>query len=843
MRAYRLIHLDDYDEILAVEVLPADENQVALYPIMDTVVSKCMKAIAKHSMPSFSRSVKREEYNKWIDQAWLMTGYAKYYKGDYEGALESFSYVEKFFNDKPAKYTARLWKAKCYLREGNLVKAESLLRELERDADNSVRKESDKPGQKGNKKSKSRKKSKKNDKSSKPVASPPADFSYELNKLKAEIAIMKNKYVDAQRFMEKVVEDIKNPEEAARMHFILAQLAVKNGENPTGVYNFTKTLNKKAPFVLHFSARLKRAIASTGPDKDRLIAELKKMSAEAKNIEYRDQIYFALGNISENDNDIPTAMSHYTKSVYYSVSNAKQKGQSYERMANIKMSKRDYVKAQKYFDSCARVAPQDYKNREVVVRKANKLKDLVDAIELAQLQDSLLRLSSLSPTELEAELEQVKKKLEKEEKERKERERAREAELEAMRQNSQQAQSGSGNRWYFYNPRTRADGYEDFKRVWGQRELEDDWRRSNKIPTTVNMEVFDDQDLDSLLQTPTAASSDRFSIESLRANIPQTDEQIELAQQILIEALYRSGRIYNEELVERELAIEQFEKVMNRRIEDKHTLLSAFELYRLYEGINPNKRSYYGDYILSNYPNSDYAKFILDPNYFVKKKERERLDLEDYEKQIERFRNGQYSAVRSRARTIVQNDPSNAYRSGYMLLYALTEAALAADKKTSIPFFEAVIDGFPGSKEANRAETMIDIINKGFSKWDELSFSGNSSEFDYKAGKMFFILVLNRGDKVAEVKKDLSNFNSEFFGSDRLSSKETVLGTDIDIIRVTSFKNENEAKKYLKAFKQAKRTVKHLQSHTYFIITEENFVKLMGSGNLTGYLKFYTEFY
>jgi outer membrane protein assembly factor BamD (BamD/ComL family) len=844
MRAYRMVHVDDYDEILPIEVLPSEENLVAMYPIMDTVVSKCMKAIAKHSMPAFNRSVKKEEYNKWIDEAWLMTGYAKYYKGDFEGAIESFAYVEKFFNHKPAKYTARLWKAKCHVREGNLVKADAILRELERDADNFQKRQDEKKQDRKKKKSKSQKKKSKRDAAKeKPIAVPPDNFVYEYYKVKAEIAIIRKKYEDAQRFMEIVVSDIKNKEEAARMHFILAQLAVKNGQNPIGVVNYSQTLKKKAPFVLHFTARLQRAISSSGADRERLTAELLKMASESKNLEYRDQIYYALGNMAENENNVPKAMDFYSKSVYYSINNAKQKGQSYERMGNVKMAQREYVKAQKYYDSCTRVAPQDYKNRDAVVRKANKLRDLVDAIETAELQDSLLRIAAMSPAEQEAHLAMVKTKIEKEEKERIEREKAKAAELEAMRQNSQSSQGGSGNRWYFYNQRTRADGYEEFKRFWGQRELEDDWRRVNKIPSMTTAEVVDNPDLDSLLSAPTTKPVDKFSTEALRANIPQTEEEIQLAHEIMIEALYRSGRIYNEELLERELAIQQFEKVMTYRIEDKHILLSAFELYRLYDGVNPNQRAYYAEYITRNYPNSDYAKYILDPNYFVKKKERERLDLEDYEKQIERFRNGQYSAVRARTRSIVQNDPNNAYLSGYMLLYALTEAAMMSDKKGSIPFFENVIESFPGSKEAQRATTMIDIINKGLSRWEEVSFGSNSSEFEYRSDKMHFVLVANRGDKVSELKKDLSNFNSEFFGSSRLSTKAEVIGTDIDVIRVSSFKNEKEARDFRKAFQTAKRTVKHLQSHTFFIITNENYVKLIGGGNLQGYLKFYTEFY
>ncbi len=854
LRAYQKIHIDDYDEILPVEVVPFGENQVAIMPIMDTIVVKCTTAIAKHSMPAFTGRVKKQEYNKYMQQTWLMVGYARYYKGDYEGAVEAFKFVDKLFSKTPSKYTAKLWLAKCAFRQGDLMKADALLRELGRDAEDAEKAEESAENAEASTKKKKSKKSRKSKKKKKAaekkadkIVMPPADFKYELNKLRADMAISRQKYVEAEKFMTIAVDECKNKEEAARMFFILAQLSIENGKSDAAFENYSLTLKKKAPFVLHFSARLQRAIASSGADRDKILAELTKMVGESKNIEYRDQIYFALGNIAENDGDKPRAMDLYTKSVFYSISNAKQKGKSYERMGEMKIMEKDYVKAQKYYDSCVRVAPPEYKNRDLVERKAKKLLDLVDAIETANLQDSVIRIAQMSPSEQEAFLEKVKAQLEKEEKERLERESIRAAELAAMQQMAQSNNSGGGGggkSWYFYDERNKTDGFETFKQLWGQRELEDDWRRSTKMPSTVNMPTVDQNDsLDVAIETE-PEKVDKYSLESLQKGIPQDEEQIEIAMQILVEALYRSGRIYNEELLERDLAIGQFEKVLTYRVEDKHIVLSAFELYRLYDGVNPNKRSFYADYILENFPQSDYAKFIKDPDFFVKKRERERLDLDDYEKQIDRFRTGYYSTVRSKTRSILQNEPNNAYLSGYMLLNALSEVAMMEDKKEGIPLFDNIIAAYPGSKEATRAETMISIINNGYSKGIEANFgNGGVSEFDYRSGKMFFVLVAKPGEKVASLKKDMSNFNREFFGNERLTTKETIIGTTQDIVRISSFKNENEAKKYIEAFSKAKRTIKHLQDHTYFIITEENFVKLLAGGNLEGYLAFYQDFY
>ncbi len=856
LRAYRKVHVDDYDEILPVEVVPFDEAQVAIMPVMDTIVVKCTTAIAKHSMPSFANSSKKVEYNKYMADAWLTVGYAKYYKGDYDGAEEAFKFVEKLFMTTPSKYTAKLWLAKCAFRKGELTKADSIIREIAREAEiaqntNDASKTENSDDTKKSKSKKKKKKSKKKKASEKKekqsITKPPADFNYELNKLRADIAISRKKFDDAEKFMILVVDDCKNKEEAARNLFILAQLSVTNGKSESAYENYTSSLKKKAPFVLHFSARLQRAVNSSGADRNKVLAELNKMANETKNIEYRDQIYYALGNVAESDKDKEKATVLYTKSVYYSVSNNKQKAKSYLRLAEMKIGDRDYVRAQKYYDSCVRVAPENFKNRDLIERKAKKLKDLVDAIETANLQDSLIRIAKMTPGEQDAFLAQVKTQLEKEEKVRLEQEAKRAAELAALQQTAQTANAGQGggNKWYFYNQRTKADGYEAFKKVWGQRELEDDWRRINKMPSAFGPSNTGNE-VDTTAQTAEAKPEpkDKFDLETLRSNIPQNEEQIEIAHQILLEALYRSGRIYNEELLERDLGIGQFEKVLTYRVEDKHILLSAFELYRLYEGVNPNKRAFYADYILNKYPTSEYAEFIKDPDYFVKKKERERLDLDDYEKQIERFRLGYYSTVRSRTRSILQNDPKNAYRSGYMLLNALSEAAMMENKKDAIPLFEAIIAAYPGSKEATRANTMINIINNGYSAAIEANFgNGGKSEFEYKSGKMFFVVVAKPGEKVNNLKKDLSNFNNEFFSSDKLTTKETVIGTTQDIVRVSSFKNENEAKKYLNAFKKAKRTINHLHSHTYFIITEDNFIKLLAGGNLQGYLSFYQDYY
>ena len=49
--------------------------------------------------------------------------------------------------------------------------------------------------------------------------------------------------------------------------------------------------------------------------------------------------------------------------------------------------------------------------------------------------------------------------------------------------------------WYFYNPQAVLQGKENFRKIWGQRKNEDNWRRSNR---TVLADIKEEIDLDNL---------------------------------------------------------------------------------------------------------------------------------------------------------------------------------------------------------------------------------------------------------------------------------------------------------------------------------------------------------
>lgn len=281
---------EDYYEILPIELVPDENEVIGMYPSIDTAISKCLKVIRNHSMPSNDRpSRKKDEHNAWIDENWTEVGKAYYYRRDYEGALKSFEFVRKFYHNDPSLYIGQMWMAKTYLATGDLTKAK-----LELDKLDKVLKEEEERKHEKKKKSKSKRRRKKKKKKEDEIAKFPKKIHFEFECTKADLALQ-NKEVDkAIEYLEESLNYAKKSIDKARVNFILGQLYELNGRNQDAADHYKVVLKKNAKYPMQFNARLKRAfLRSDGKPKKQLY----KMLKDAKNAPYKDQIYYALANI------------------------------------------------------------------------------------------------------------------------------------------------------------------------------------------------------------------------------------------------------------------------------------------------------------------------------------------------------------------------------------------------------------------------------------------------------------------------------------------------------------------------------------------------------------------
>lgn len=833
LTSYRTNLKENYYTVLPVMANPNAEEVKNMYAPIDTAISKCKKVIQRHAMPSMDKPMsKKEEHNRWIDENWITIGVANYYRRDYELAYKNFEYAKKFFSTDKSAYIAQMWMARVNIEQGKLSDANTDLTELEKAMEESLNKDSESKVKKG--KTSKGKKGKKGKNDKKEPAPFPQKLAYDLAITRAMFCEKKKDYEGEIKALELALKHARKKKDKARVHFILGQLYELTGKRDKANEHYSVVPKYNPGYEMSFNAKLKSALNSGG---EKVRSKLKKMLRDTKNSEFKDQIYFTLAQIDQQEGNIDGAKGNYTKSAFYSTTNKRQKGMAYEKLADLSFYEKDYISAQKYYDSCAANIPEDYPNYDGIKNKAVKLQSLVRAIETAQYEDSLLRIAEMSPADREAFAENVLKKIKKDEELRKAAEARKMEELRA-RQEEGKSNNQSGGKWYWNNEKAKTEGFEEFRKQWGQRENEDNWRRSEKIVFAIN-----DSGADTLPQVEVVKepSIDSLTTESLLAKIPEGDSAIKASRDRMMNAYYDAGVIYQEQLNEKKLAEKQFQTVIDKPFESDMKLLSAYQIYKLYSPDEPMAQTQ-KDYILINYPNSDYAGYLRDPDYFIKKKEREKLTYDEYMMDLDKYERGLYYPVVLKANNVLATQPLNPYKSKYLLLKAFAQAKLNEDKTQIIPTLDTLVALYPKSDEAKKALEMKKIILGGYSKNEPADFS-KKSIYSYKEGeKMMAVIFLDEKVNVAIAKTRVADFDKEYYGRLRLNVMAKVY-KEQNILIVKEFEDEFKAREYMNTYKKTRKHLLDMQKMKIIFISEDNLRILFETFKLEEYQLFFDENY
>ena len=813
-------HKDDFYTFLTVNPLPDEKEVIGMYPAIDTAIAKCTKVIEDHSMPNaVDMYYKQAEYNNWIDENWLTIGKAFYYRRDYEKALNNFEFVKRFFIKDPSTYIAQLWIAKVYIELNKFSDAKLILDGLNEIAQIQKKKKFGDFIPFLNKK--------KGD-AEQPVMN--RSLQLEIYKAYSNLAMKRRDYEGAIEGIQLALSKSKSSREKARLNYILAQLYQNADNSASASRYFNKAISTSASFELAFNARLNSALSD---GREGVKKDLKRMARDSKNAAFKDQVFYALGLVALNNNQKQEAKVYLTKSAFFSISNKRQKAMSYEKLGDISFFDKEFVPAQKYYDSCARFMPEDYPNAEIVKNKSVKLFDLVKALETATFEDSVQKIAKLSDKDREIFLKETLKQMRKEIQAAKEKE---EAKLLALQSNSMPNNNTNSSKFIFNNPKLRETGFTEFKKLWGARDNEDDWRRSDKLSINIS-----GSSVDSTEKIAGQKTKDSLSIESLLKNIPLSDSAFSQSQLRLIDALYTSGILFKEILLENDLAEKQFESVLALRLSNITDLSAAFQLYRLNEN---NKRSEkYKSYILDKYPNSDAAKYFLDPDFYIKQKKNAEESQKDYLKLLEQYKLEAYQSVFNLSQVILEKDLTNTCRSEYMLLNVLAMGQLTEDKKTLIPKLNLIIEEKPQSVQAERAKEMLEIIQTGYSKNEELNFN-KKYYFEFVSDvNQYVIILLDTEDDTDGSKSIISDFTTKKFKSSKLRVSSKITLSEKSFILVQEFASISLADKFVDAYKAGFEFLDELQDNKIYIITQENLKKLIETAKFEEYKLFYNDNY
>lgn len=834
MRGFESDYSENYDEIIPVFIYPNEEESKAFYSPMDTAAAKCDKVIEKHSMPSKKTGrYRRTEWCAWIDENWHVVGETRFYKRSYKDAQKIFKYVEKQYPKESVVYEARLWQAKVHIETENYAEAKRVLDKLLEDQED-LKEAKEKPKEKKKKKKSSyskkrRKKSKKKKDEETGPPSFPKNFERQIWPVYADLYLRNGDFLEAKEALEKSIELVKKRSFKTRLIFILAQLDHKLGQGEASEL-YALVVKRNPKYDMAFNAKINKALSFSGGNSKKIKAELLKMLKDEKNKEYHDQIYYTLGEIELSENNMPEGIAYLEKSVQSSTSNSTQKSKSFLRLAKLFYEQKEFVKAQQYYDSTLTALSKDHPEFDNITVINKSLTELVKNLNLVQRQDSLLSFCMLSEKEREKKIfniiDDAQARLEKKEEDRKN------AALIASVGNNT---GGRGVFWAF-DPNLRSSGFNEFRQFWGPRENEDNWRRQNKSTSTT-----------SEVENPTEVEVNPIlTVEYYTKNLPCGDEEKELhAKEDVIAGLYNAGGIYKNQLDDSEAAQKMFER-LQPYLPHKKAVAGLYQLYLLHQFKNATTEvAKYKSQIVNDYPDSEYAKIIINPNYKQTEKLATAEENKDYNAIYTLFTTEQYRATIERCEEKIK-DKTNIYYCKYLYIRALSigfSNTNPEDLSEVEAALQLVINDCNDEAINEQAKLSLEKLRNKQSVDDAKSGKG-TYVYDPEA-KHFFILVFpNDAGSVNKAKTKVANFNNASFSSRSLDITSSFIDENNQIITTKSFANKAEAMDYYVAFRVDKKQVKTLnKDFTYFVITDKNFAALFVEKTVSEYVDFFEKNY
>ncbi len=765
---------ENYNMVLPMFNYGSEQESKAVTPLLDRSIEKGSKTILRHSMRFGGR-----EYVKWIDDAYMLIGKSYFYKHDYFSARRSFSFVMREYEDNPTKYEAMLWLARTYIEMEQFEKSEPLLNLIQGDMNDEE--------------------------------NIPASVYKEFALVNADQFIKQGKYDYAIDYLYDGIARVGKKEIKTRAKFILAQIYQMNGDFDQASQLYAEVIKRNPPYEMAFQSKinLARAYEADNGDSKSIIKYLSRMLRDDKNKEFLDQIYFALAEVAFKDKDDTLGIHYLRLSVAKSINNNYQKSTSSLKLADIYFAMPEYELSQAYYDTAVTYLPEDYPNYTEIKNKADKLSELVANLWVIQVEDSLQMLAFMSDEERLAIIDKIIKELVEEEQ--------RQREAEELAQNMaafDQGQSGfatsqpiGGAKWYFYNTNTLSNGYSEFIRKWGNRKLEDLWRLKDKQLIIYEPDEILDEELDSLMQagdTLGIMAMDEHNREYYLKDIPFTQEALDKSDKSIAEAYYNLGLIYAEGLNDAPKSIEAYETLLDRFPNNPNKLKVYYLLYRLYLDIeNSEKSDYYKNIIINDFPDSDYAMIILDPDYYKNMQASESELTTLYHKTYSAFKVGRYYKVISNSDMAVNlygDTASLIPKFLYLKALSIGKVDVVDSLAVALKF---IVTNYPNSEVKPLAQNLLDYISKdrpdlatGVSQVQQDTVFQSPYTYDPNGIHLYLLVVKRQAVKLNAMKVKLSDHNKKYYSTKALSINSVLLDETRYMITVGNFESAAIAMKY-----------------------------------------------
>lgn len=852
---------DDYTDFLFPHPAEAKGDPKAPQPSGDfkRSIEKAQKAIQLHSIKKrpkkkggrqseeYKQWLKREEYNPFLHNAWMMMGRSQYLNGDFSGAAATFYYISRHFWWLPQTVTeAQLWQARSYVAFDWVNEAETIFKRI-------------KPDQ---------------------LTSGKLKALYDF--VDADIAIRRKDYEAAVEPLKRTIARTSGAQKV-RLEFLLGQCLARLGRNQEAYKAYARAAGGGGTtYRTKLNARIKQSEVYSGKDIKPEVRALERMTSLDRNKPYLDQIYYAIGNLYLSRQDTAQAIANYVLASEKSERNGIEKAINNITLGQIYFTQGRYDLAQPRFAEAIPQLPESYPDLPTLKRRSDVLDKLSVYAENVTLQDSLLRLSAMSPEEQLKVVNKIIDELKKREKE--EAEEAARAEHEAEAAANQtgdnsanaptqfQMAGGKDDSWYFYNSATVSSGRTAFQRKWGSRKLEDNWRRRNKA--SFSLSDFADgsdsdaegPDGDSAEPTDSVGAaqaeadaeaaeraSDPHYPEYYLAQIPKTEEERLNSHEIIQEGLYTMGSILKDQLEDFPAAQTQWNLLLNRYPDNIYRLDVYYGLYLMLMRMGRTADAdHWRQLVVSEFPESKYGQALVDPAYIDNLRQMPAAQQAIYDRAYDAYLNNRNKEVHAAYDEMMRRFPVSEIMPKFMFLHALAYVTERKPDKFQETLKE-LLERYPQTDITPLASAYLKglasgrKLNEGISSnargmlWDiRLVASGDSiaageagdaSAFVFDPEKPQVLVLAYPTDSVSpnELLFTIARHNFNSFVVKDFDLEQMNFGR-LGMLVVKGFENQAEAEHYRTLLGQS--TLITLPAEvTPVIMTADNFNRLLSGGH------------
>lgn len=795
---------DDLDQLIPVFQYGNPDERKGIYSQMDKAIEKATKVVAKHSMIHKVKKEKREVTN-WVDDSYLVIGKAHYFKSEYKEAHDIFDYIVENFEYMDSPIEAKIWNIQTYIDEENFTEAYRIIKSLEEEEEF------------------------------------PKELIAIFHAVKADYYIKNEEYSEAISTLEMATIHEKKKAKRIRYTYLLAQLNEQEGNAKDAVKFYEQVIKLNPPYEYSFRAKINMALSYSGTDDSKIKTILMKMVKDEKNKEFLDQIYYALANLELNGGNLEEGKKFLKLSAINSVGNQNQKSQSYLKLGDIYFAEPEYFKAFAYYDSCVKVLPREYEDYDALVDKRNSLGELVSHYKVIQTEDSLQALAKMS----EEERNKIIDKLiddyvlrKEEEAEAKEQET-----LLALNDNSAGSGINNGNSWYFGNQSAVAQGRSEFLAIFGDRALEDNWRRTDKSSSESFggpdvADVGGDTEEQDFTQDPEAQRDYYLK------DLPMSDSAFIVSTERILEAYFKLGMVYLEGLQDKPLALQTFNDLLKRSSESEYDAQSRYILYRLNKQLgNSAESSAQSRVILSRYPESEYAKIISNPNYFEEQAKAKNAANRYYQQLFRWYQEEDYASVVNQGEKLYEKYKETDVAPRILFLVAMAKGTVLSDSEF-IKELTNVQVAHPKTSAADDARRIIDRINdQRISNKKDLQ-KKMQEESPYKLDRMDLhkcvVFLDSKKANLSDFKGAIADFNKEYFKLLKISVKSIVWEGSVQMVIISGLPTAEKAEQYYRALVTEQFMNVVIDNEMEFIIlSQKNFKTFMSRRDLDEYMKFF----